>query len=76
MLQRRQQVFVDRLLRQPRRRPFAIILLKAQALLRRVGQLMETVGQLYAAVVNLKALRDAVVLGTDLRQRCLAGREW
>ena len=75
MLQRRQQVIVDRLLRQAALRALTVVLLEALLLFTAVGQLAETVRQLDALEVHLKTLRHAVVLGADLRQRRLAGRE-
>ena len=41
----------------------------------RVGQLMKTVCQLNAFVIDLETFRHAVIFGADLRQRRLACRE-
>ena len=66
-LQRRQQVVIDGLLRKAARGPLAIVLLKAQALLMGVGQLVETIRQLNSFVIDLEALSDPMIFRADLR---------
>lgn len=60
-LQRRQQVVIDGLLRETARGTLAVVLLKAQALLMGVGQLVETICQLNPFVIDLEALRDPMI---------------
>ena len=75
MRQRIQQIRINRMHRQAARRTATVILLKTLTLLTAVGQLTETVRQLNAFVIDLKAFGHTVIFGTDLRQGCLAGRK-
>ncbi|CNU45972.1 Uncharacterised protein [Salmonella enterica subsp. enterica serovar Bovismorbificans] len=66
---------VNRLLRQTASGALTIVLFKALLLLTCVRQFVETIRQLNTFVVHLKALGDAMILGTDLCQRCLTCRK-
>ena len=75
MLQRAQQIMVDRLHRQATGRALAVILLESLLLLASVSQLAETVRQLHAFVIDLKTLGYAVIFSAYLSQRGLRRRE-
>jgi hypothetical protein len=67
VLQRSQQVVINRMLRQPSRRTPAVILLKALALFTAVGKFAEAIRQLNPLVIHLKPLCHPMIFRTDLR---------
>ena len=61
-------MMIDWLLRQSASRTLAVILLKTLPLFSGVGELMKTISQLNAFVIDLETFRYAMIFGADLRQ--------
>ena len=61
-------MMIDGLLRQAASRTLAVILLKTLPLFAGVGELMKTISQLNAFVIDLETFRYAMIFSADLRQ--------